>query len=228
MLKDARDHIRAVEPEEAMVILKKALVLDPHSFEAHCKMADCLFVMKKFKDSIDECNKALAIKAQYPDAFYRRATAYGGLKNYSAALKDINLAIKLHPEKSNFYLGRAEIFHRINNISSAVADLHTYLALAPATDKQVPTVHLTAAEYFRQAGNRQAERAELSKFIAIESGNVDAYRLRGDSFVKDGFFAAAAADYQAVLRLKPDNEHCRMALAEIKGRARQSSGSALK
>ena len=199
LVRQAREYIRTMEADKAMKLLDQALKLDSTTVEVHLKRSDALFDLERFTDSIAEANSALKIDPKNADALYRRGTCYTEQKKYQLALTDIERSLSSNPGQTAARLLRGQLLQLTGKTEAE--------GMAPG-DSETPTIFLQCAEAFRRKGDRVRERAELSRLIAAYPKSVDGYRLRGDSFYKDGQFAPAAADYKRALQIEPDNEHC--------------------
>jgi tetratricopeptide (TPR) repeat protein len=223
LTREARRIMLDGEPERAAAYLQEAIKLDPTASEPHLKLADALFMLQKFDQSITECNTALKLKPDQRrtlDIIYRRGCSYGGKNNFKLAFQDLNKVIALDPGRNAAYRARAIAFRRSGNNKAAIVDFQKFLANANKKD-DIPATELACAQCYRDIGDRVHERVELTKVIALSPDSIEAYRLRGDSLYKDSKFAQAASDFAHALELEPENEHCRNMLKSANTKARQ-------
>jgi len=84
--------------------------------------------LKRYREAIDDFNKAIAI---YPfDFIYgNRATAYYFLGEYQKALGDFDRAIVLNPDNANSYYGRAMTYRILGDFAAAEKDAKKSCAL---------------------------------------------------------------------------------------------------
>ena len=59
--------------------------------------------MQNYKETINDCNKAIEIHPKYDVAYYMRAGAYYFLGNGKAVLLDCNKSIKINPDFADAY-----------------------------------------------------------------------------------------------------------------------------
>jgi tetratricopeptide (TPR) repeat protein len=217
LTRQARDYIKAGEPERALSLLHEALSFDPASIEAHSKLADALFLMQQFKPAIHACNFVITNDKEHEwedAALYRRGCCYGGLKQYDLALKDLDEVIKRQPTSGRNYYAKGEVLRLKGSLKLAVASYHEALKRKDFVQSPEP-IYLTCAACERELADRKGERAELTELIS-KFPSVDAHRLRGDSYMKDKLFKQASQDFETVLALEPANTHCKEALAACK------------
>ncbi|CAN5695451.1 hypothetical protein BH10CYA1_BH10CYA1_04760 [soil metagenome] len=210
------------DPERAVAYLQAAIKLNPTASEPHLKLADALFMLQKFDQSVTECDTALKLKPDQHrtlDIIYRRGCSYGGKNNFKLAIQDLDKVIALAPERNPVYRARALVYRRSGNNKAAIADFQKFLAKAKEKD-DIPATELACAQCYRDIGDRVHERVELTKVIKLSPDSIEAYRLRGDSFYKDSKFSQAMSDFAHVLELEPENEHCRNMLKSANTKTR--------
>lgn len=223
LTREARKIMQDGDPERAIVYLRDAIKLDPTQNEPHVKLADALFMLQQFNQSVTECDIALKLnpgKQRTVDIIYRRGCSYGGKNNFKQAIQDLDRALSLDPRRYQAYRARAVVYQRSGNNKAAIADFQKFLAMAHAKD-DIPATELACAKSYRDIGDRVHERVELTKVIALNPDSFEAYRLRGESLFKDSKFLQAASDFAHVVELEPENEHCRNMLKIANTKARQ-------
>jgi len=221
--RQARQIMKDGDPERAIVMLQEAIRLDPTQNEPHVKMADALFMLQKFDQSITECDTALKLKPdehRTMDILYRRGCSYGGKKNYKLAFADLGKVITTDPARYSAYRARAEVYRRSGNNKAAIADFQKFLAKATSKD-DIPATELVCAQCYRETGDRIHERLELTKVLRLSPDSIEAYRLRGKSFYQDSKFTDAASDFAHALEIEPGNEYCRKMLESANAKAHQ-------
>jgi len=89
--KEGNDAFGASNFEEAYRLYTKALEIDPtnESLNAtlYCNRAAAGMKLKKLKESLDDCNKALELDEQYVKAYLRRARIYTELEQYEEVIE---------------------------------------------------------------------------------------------------------------------------------------------
>ncbi len=95
--------------EDAIACYKKAIELNPKDAEAHCLLADVLWVQKKQDEAIAECRKAIELDAKHARAQHSLRTALmdqGKLEEARAAWEQF---LKSDPPDHDAWYGYAEL-----------------------------------------------------------------------------------------------------------------------
>ena len=83
----------------------------------------------KFKEAIENFNKAIQIKTNFANPYNNRGFAYLKLGELEKAIEDIEYALKLDPKNSYGYKNRALYFIQINKKEEALVNLKVAQAL---------------------------------------------------------------------------------------------------
>lgn len=95
----------------------KAVLANPVDPMAYNDRAVTRFLTKDYKGAIEDCNKAIQIKSDFPYAYYYRALSNKHLDNKAEALKDFNTA-KMLFQKADDKVFLNLIDEQISDISS--------------------------------------------------------------------------------------------------------------
>lgn len=211
-LKTAKTLLAEDKPAEAIVILNRALALDPKSLDVRVRLADALYMQGNYSAALLECNKALARAPQNAELLHRRATIYSALKLHAQALKDINSAITLKPDKYGYLLAKAAIAQAGGEHEAAIAALHRYLNNLKPDGEGKKRCYMMILKCTAQLQNPAREKAEFTEFIANYPQLSRGYEYRGYSYLRQEKFALAVSDLQKALEIDPQNNHVRKTL----------------
>ncbi|KAJ8675890.1 hypothetical protein QAD02_011676 [Eretmocerus hayati] len=109
LLKQKKDDgnvaFKADKYQEAYNLYTEALLVDPMNKKANAKLhfnkATVAAKLKKFKESLSECNAALKLDNDYLKAILRRAACYMELQEYEEAVRDYERACKIDKSRDN-------------------------------------------------------------------------------------------------------------------------------
>ena len=129
----------------------KANVLDEEDYMDH---AHVLARQEKYDAAIADCTKAIALKADYSDAYNFRGVLYETTKDYEKAFTDYDKAVSIRP-KSGTYLGnRGDMHYQLKRFNEAWADY----------DKAITDDPKEALNYFKR-GNASFQRGKFDDAI---------------------------------------------------------------
>ena len=83
------------------------------------------------EDAISAYDKAIEMRADYADAYYRRGTQRISLEQYLPAMKDFDQAINLNLDKANVYIGRGIARLELGKRDDAFVDLNHAISIEP-------------------------------------------------------------------------------------------------
>src|SRR4051812_22750893 len=87
--------------QKAAPVIKRALMVDRKSAEAHSNLATVLLAVKRYDEALAHCDKALALQPDFAEAHYNRGTALNGLKRYTDAIAALDAALSLNPQHAD-------------------------------------------------------------------------------------------------------------------------------
>jgi len=142
---------------------------------------------------------------QDPRMKFQRARALKELKEYDAALEDIKEALSygsavvgLEPEARNL---RAEIRLEQGSPDAALRDAQA----AVKEDRSNPKFQYNLGKALIQLGGAVAGEKAISKYIATDDQNPEAYRLRAQAYAGMGKYEKSLADADRAIELEPEN-----------------------
>lgn len=89
------------------------------------------FEIKKYQLAIQDCNKAISLKAKLPMAYNIRGIAHSRLDQYELAMQDFNHAIEIFPSFVQAYVSRASLLYLLRKYQGALQDLNYALEISP-------------------------------------------------------------------------------------------------
>ena len=81
----------------------------PQDAEAYFRKGNKNFASGKYKDAIEDYNKAIELNLQYAEAYNNRGVANFNLGKYKKAIKDYNKVIELNPQYAEAYNNRGNV-----------------------------------------------------------------------------------------------------------------------
>ena len=166
------------------------------------------FGLSRFDESIADFSAALDIDPQNVGTLAARAVAYDYKNDYDRAITDASLALTLKPDIPLALSARAHAFRGKNDLVHALEDYDAAIRLNP----KVATYYRERGDVRQRSGDLAGAIDDATSAIEINADDViahfdraEAYRKRAGGSGADDF-RKALADYDVVVRLKPNNE----------------------
>lgn len=129
----------------------KANVLDEEDYMDH---AHVLARQEKYDAAIADCTKAIAVKADYSDAYNFRGVLYETTKDYEKAFADYDKAVSIRPKSGIYLRNRGDMHYQFKRFNDAWADY----------DKAITDDPKEALNYFKR-GNASFQRGKFDDAI---------------------------------------------------------------
>ncbi len=110
------------QPNEALINIDKAIVLQPKSALYHAMRANILLSLNKDIEALAATGQVLLLEPKNRDGFIFKATALSNLKRYEEAVKTMTSGINEHPDFYLMYSLRAFIYKQMGKIDLANID----------------------------------------------------------------------------------------------------------
>jgi tetratricopeptide (TPR) repeat protein len=174
--------------EPALTELNKALSISPGDAEALECRGYAYRDLKRWDDAIADFTKAIALNSKpMPYLLHARGTAYTGKGDYTAALKDHDAAIAVADD----------VYAKVTALSGKADALRAQGKVDEALNVYNTAVATAGDDYF----------AKLNLY--------DAYLGRGQIYASQGKTDMAKADFNAILKMMPNDKEAKAALAKL-------------
>jgi len=115
--------------EEAIYYFTVALNFDSTRFDIYIKRAIAYEHVEKYKFSLRDLNRAIALDSTLAETFFRRGSIYRHLGKIDDSLADLNRAIQINQTDKNFYNDRGLLYLNLNYADKAIADFEHSIKL---------------------------------------------------------------------------------------------------
>jgi tetratricopeptide (TPR) repeat protein len=144
----------------------------PDNWRIHHNLAIAHAMQGKFDEAINAFTQVIALKDDYPNAYYNRAELHFERENFAQAVTDYSMAIDLAPGDARYYNGRAHAGFMLNNQDAALAD-YTQAAALEATN----AVYITdLADALQSLGRWEEAAVRYRQAVAVDKTYARAYR----------------------------------------------------
>lgn len=167
--------------------------------EAHALLADAYTSLEEPVQSAEQLGQAIACSgsdAQVAGYLYQRGMRWHEAGQLEKAATDFRHSLKLRPQHPGTLIWSASTQAKLENWTAAIEDLYFVI-----------TRHPVSARQYRAFGKPIAERSirHYTRQLEQNQKNLQALHGRGTALFILGNFAHAIADFQAILKLDPDN-----------------------
>lgn len=201
---------------DARMDFDEALILDPTFVKAYMIRAYVRRKLNDYEGAAKDYSEAIKVDPKLADAYDGRGQVYSRLGDMDKALADYNRAIQLGvTDKATTHFNRATVHAKRGSLELAIDDYAEAIRYNP---KFGDAFHSRALLYARK---EETLRALADFEQALQIGTSDIVRtLLARAAVHEvrETWAAAAADYEAVLKRDPRNEPARKGIEALKSR----------
>jgi len=159
------------------------------------------FLLKKYEEAINDCNRAIELNLNNASYYYNRACSYYCSNKYDKAIEDYDKAIKLNPNDACYFNNRGHSYFALNKYSEAIEDYDKAIKLDPNN-----------ASYYYKRGfsyyalNKYNKAIEdYNKAIKLDPNNAAYFSSRGDIYYYEKAYNKAIEDYNKAIKLDPNN-----------------------
>ena len=153
-----------------------------------------------FREALSDCNKAILLKPEEPEAYCNKGVIYERIGMISKAIENYGKAISLNRKYASAYYNRGSVFGAEGIISKAIEDLNKAISINP----EVALSYYNRAIAFKKIGQIEKAIQDYDKVIDIDPDFAQAYCNRGVAFAETGKFDNAIDDLNNAIRLNPN------------------------
>jgi tetratricopeptide (TPR) repeat protein len=137
---------------------------------------------------------------------------------FDEAISQFDEAIRLDPTSGVFMLGRAEAYNRSDRPQKALEDYNMALALGHLTRNDTYRLRVGIGATHLKLKNHKAAIESLNAAVELSPSSTTAQRYRGLAFEAAGELDRASHEYEAVLKLKPDDDFAAKRLQKLRAK----------
>lgn len=187
--------------DEALGALDTAAKLAPNSAGPLVHRARIYGLQSNFKKALEVLDEAYVLQPANPAVLLLRASMYQELKQEDKALADVHKVLELYPKLPLAMRFRAMLLARSGKFDLAAEQLEE-LQKAKPEDLEV---ELQLALFYIAEGRSRKAIEKFSVVLEKQPDNAVALRGRGDALLRIGKQAEAIADYEAAIKIEPDD-----------------------
>ncbi len=191
------------EIAEASTDIEKAMVLNDDNAQNLYVKGLIESSKKKYKEAIDDFEKALNIDKKHMEAMSGKVLALFFSGKEGEAMRLVESQIEENTNIACLYYTRGQLFDLKQKPEKALEDFNKCLELDPKYNTF--NLYLSRGGVYRILEEYAKADEDLNKAITLAPNNPAGYNIRGSLLYAQGNFAAAITDFNKVQELTPDN-----------------------
>ena len=201
--------------DTAIKYLQLALKCDPQFSQAYSCLAEIAVNTGDFRKALVYAEKGISCPNPYPDCHLQKSYALVGLKRPHEALAALELAEKTQPDRAEVFRTRGSLLESLHKYDEAIANFRK----AHSIDNKDWT-EFQIAHCLEEKGCIEEAVKEVSKIIASNPRDAEAYRFRARLSETQKKYKEAIRDLSITIELEPTSKTCldRARLYEAIGR----------
>ena len=184
----------------AVRLLRRALLIEPLSPEAHCELGLALQAAQQLDEALTCFDKLITLKPDLAEAHYNRGNALLQLGKFEQCIASYNNALALRPTHVSALINRGTTLLQLKQAQQALNDFDAALALSPG---QV-VAWTNRAEALRVLQHIQDALASCDRALSISPDNAHAWLVRAGIMKDAGLQTEALAACQRALEISPN------------------------
>jgi tetratricopeptide (TPR) repeat protein len=196
----------------AIADFTQVISMKPDLVDAYIDRAASYAAVNKHKEALADCDKALDLVPAHPVALANKSAALCNLGRLKEGLEAAQAVSKAVPWFPLYRLSLAQALNMNDRNDEAIFECNAYLKERPGD----PHARLLRAQIYKDAGRLDLAERELTELIKVESIKAGAYYARGDVYMTRSDFQKALTDYDAFVRLRPNNPDGRVMRAQMR------------
>ncbi len=174
-----------------------AINMAPNSIRIILDRAALYLETGRYTPALYDYNRVLDKESDNEEALRMRAYIYTVKREYSLARQDYQRLLKLIPGDYNTRLGLVTLDQKEMKYKDALDGVNNMMVEFPDD----ALLYTARADIERETNHPDLALIDLERAVSIDSGNIDAYLLRGDIYLTQGKKQLAKKDFEKAISL---------------------------
>ncbi len=153
--------------------------------------------LHKYRQAIEDCNRAIEIKSGFAEPYNNRCIAYNILGNNKQAIDDCSKAIAINSRYADAYFTRGNSYYDLGNYKQAIEDF----GRAAELKQDYAVAFFNRGNAYYNLGNYNRAVEDYGRAIELKKRYMEAYFNRGIAYAKFGNKDLAVTDLVSAARL---------------------------
>ena len=199
---EAKEYYERGILDTALVMIRKAMELEPLSSEVHYHLAKIYYLQGNWDSAETEYQQALKLKPEHIGAYVDLAQMYMQQRLWDKALEQYNTILKFRIEIPGVYSNIGDIYLRLNRPNEAVK----YFRKALKLQDDFVLSHFGLARAFSKMEQMDEAINEFEKTVQLKPDFTEAYFYLGYLYRNGGQIENAKASWEQFLELSKDSQ----------------------
>ena len=177
-----------------------ALAVNDNSWLAYDNRGVAYYGQGRYKQAIEDFNRAIEIKPRHEKTYNNRGNAYHALGGYQQAIEDFNRAVEIKPDFPEAYNNRGNVYLSLGNYKKAIEDINKAIEIKP----DYATAYNSRGNIYLALGNHHQAIEDYGRAIENKPRYAEAYYNKGTVYNKIGNYLRAIEDLNRAIDFKPD------------------------
>ena len=156
--------VKQKRPSEAITFFKRAIEIDPESFNAHNNLGLALVETKDPETAREHYRKALSLRQDSPEVHYNLALVLDKLQDPQGAVRLLQRAVQINPDFANAHLYMASLMARFKKRDVAIRHFREVLRIQPNEAR----AYNDLGSFYVQEGNLDEAIENFHKAIELD------------------------------------------------------------
>lgn len=179
---------------------RQVLAIEPNQIDAIYLLAAVQAGGSRWQEALAHFDKALALKADFPEALANRGVVLGRLGRLVEAVDSFAKALALKPDFAEAHYNNGNILFELKHFEEAAAHFEKALALNPDYAEAL----YSHGNVLRAMQRYQPALVSYQKFLAIKPNDAEAFNGCGVTLHCLRRFADAVSSFDRAIAIKPD------------------------
>jgi tetratricopeptide (TPR) repeat protein/mono/diheme cytochrome c family protein len=202
-------------------LMRHRLEIDPSNAAAHFNLGTLLLSRKDYAGAIRHFQDALLSDAEQPMMLNDLGVALQSQGRLQDAMEQFEHSLRIQPDYTKARFNRGNVLATLGNWNEAAASYRQVISIEPgdtAARDQLVAVLIRIAGAAVSEGRLNDAAASYRELVEQRPGDADLRNNLGIILAKSGDLAAAAAQFEAALRLNPSHQIARRNLEAIRNK----------
>jgi predicted O-linked N-acetylglucosamine transferase (SPINDLY family) len=185
---------------EALVLLDKALGLNPNYGDAHNNRGVILQQLGRMEEAVASYDRALRLRPDNPGAWYNRGNALVQLKRMDDAVASYDKALKFAPSHVETLMNRGYALMHLKRADQALASFEKVTRIKPG----YPDAHHNRGRALADLNRLEDAVVSYDVALQLKPDYAAAHNDRGNALLRRKQLGDALASYERAVQSKPD------------------------
>ena len=189
------------EFENALVLIKKAIQINPEIVQYHCSLGSCYLKLGRLSEGLACYRKALTLKPDCIEAYNEMGNALSKTGRVEDSIDYFHKALVIRPDSFEVFNNLGVTYQQLNKPDKALACYRKAIEINP----DYAEAHYNMGNILSSQGKFADAIGYYHNAVASNPSYIKAINCMGNAFISTGHFNKALECYRKILVLDPRN-----------------------